>query len=307
MSQICGCHGTHPGHDGRPCDASRTCRCKCRAEVDPIFLDAEEFYRLENYERASELFHKVAENTKNPPLTAEKARFFEAESKKQLGELADAMSTYNRLLNDFSFGVYREQAVARMYDIAMFWLKDTWKQLKMEEEKEEGKRWFVPSNFIHFDKAKPTFDEEAHAVHMLEQVYYNDPTGPYADKALYYIGYVNFKRGHYREADQFLTALVQMDDLNGKRTEMRDAAWQLVVYAKLNSTGGPLYDGRKNSEALKIIQQAQATVPKFAADNGDWISRQQETIRFAQAEKDFALGEYYRQPATRHRPGSTTS
>ncbi len=263
-------------------------------EMDPRLLDAEEFYRLEAYQRAADIFHAVAEDTKNPPLIAEKARFMEGEAKKQIGDLVDAMSTYNRLLQDFSFGVYREQAVARMYGIALYWLEDTWTQLDMEKEKEAGKRWYVPSNFLHFENAKPTFDEESHAVHMLEQVYYNDPTGPYADKALFIVGYVNFCRGHWREADQFLTELVRMEDRHGKRTKLRDQAWEMVIIAKQNCTGGPEYDGRKNAEAIKVIQQAQATSPKFASDHGDWVASQLGRIRLQQAEKDYSLAEYYR-------------
>ena len=162
---------------------------------------AEEFYRQEEWEKAGKLFGKVADDKANPPLQAERARFYEGECLRMRHLYPDAMSTYNRLLMEFQRGVFREKAVARMYEIANYWLDDTRAQLDAEMQKAEGKRWFVPGNFFHLtDKSKPSLDEEGHALKMLEQVYYNDPTGPYAEKALFAAGYVYFRRGNFQRS-----------------------------------------------------------------------------------------------------------
>lgn len=255
---------------------------------------AEDFYRTENYKKAEKLFAKVADDTNNPPLHAEKARFYEGECQRMRGDFVDAMSTYNRLLKDFQYGVYRERAVAKMYDIANFWLEDTRKQLDAEQEKAEGKRWFVPWNFVHFDKKKPTFDEEGHALKALENVYYNDPTGPYAEQALFMAGYVNFRRGNFREADQLLTQMIDTSDRHGRKSELRDQAYELAILAKNNSTGGPDYDGRKAAESLKLIHQARMTNPELVTKRGDFLDNQTKMIRYMQAEKDYDIAEFYR-------------
>lgn len=255
---------------------------------------AEELYLQEQWSKAESLFEKVADDTSNPPLHAEKARFFEAECLRLQGDYVDAMSTFNRLLIDFQYGVYREQAVGRMYEIANYWLDDTRTQLEAEQEVADGKRWFVPFNYIHFEKSKPTFDQEGHALKMLETVYFNDPTGPYADKALFAAGYVQFRRGNFREADQLLSQLIENSDRGGRKSEYRDRAYELAILAKNNSAGGPHYDGRKASESLKLINQARMTSPELATQRGDFLDNQMKMVRYMQAEKDYDIAEFYR-------------
>lgn len=255
---------------------------------------AEELFQAGDYRKAEKLFAKVADDTSNPALQAEKARYFEAECERLRGDLPGAMGTCTRLLKDFQYGVYRERTVGKMFEIANFWLDDTRSQLDAEAEKAVGKRYFVPWNFLHFDKKKPTFDEEGHALKAMEQVYYNDPTGPYAERALFMAGYVHFRRGRFKEADQLLTQVVEAIDRNNKKSELRDQAIELAILAKNNSTGGAPYDGRKAAEALKLIHQARLTSPEMANNRADFLDRQAKIVRIMQAEKDFDIAEFYR-------------
>jgi len=257
-------------------------------------VEAENAYRNEDWVKAAKHFGIVAEEKSNPPQIAEKARFFEAEAKRMQFRYPSAMSTYNRLLMDFERGVFREKAVGRMFEIANYWLDDTRKQMDAQREKLDGKRVSVPWNFVHFlDKTKPDFDEEGHALKMLEQVYFNDPTGPYAERALYMAGFVQFHRKKFKEADQLLTQLIEMDDRNGKKSKLRDQAIELVILAKNNSTGGPDYDGRKAAEALRLIHQTKMTNPELASERGEFLDNQQKMIRYMQAEKDYNIAEFY--------------
>jgi len=284
-----GCHGSslfHKDHGGKPAGTV----FKGAADM----AAAEELYLKEEWKPAQVLFEKVAEDTANPPLHTEKARFFEAECLRLRGKYVDAMSTFNRLLQDFQYGVYREQAVGRMYEIANYWLDDTRAQLEAEQEVEEGKRYFVPNNYIHFDSSKPTFDEEGHALKSLEQVYYNDPTGPYADKSLFAAGYVQFRRGNFQAADQLLSQMIDNADRQGKKSEYRDRALELAILAKNNCAGGAHYDGRKAGEALKMINQAKLTSPTLVAERGEFLDTQAKMVRYIQAEKDFDIAEFYR-------------
>ena len=134
---------------------------------------------------------------------------------------------------------------------------------------------------------------------MLEQVYYNDPTGPHADVALFWLGKVNFFRNNFRDADRFLSELISLDDRGlGKtpskeREELRDMAFELAILAKINASGGPEYDGRKFAEALQMIQTAQMSSPGLAKRT-DFLDTQRQMIWRLQAQKDFEQAEFYR-------------
>ncbi len=263
-----------------------------------MMADAEAAFAAEDFKKARKLFGKVADDTANPALVAEKARFYEAECRRQQKEYPDAMATYHKLLNDFQYGVYRERAVGQMYAIADYWLEDTRGQMEKEAEKSEGKRWFVPWNFVHFDKTKPLLDEEGHALKSLENVYFNDPTGPHAEKALFLAGYVHFHRGNFKEAEQLLSQMLEIGERNPPKNEeiakLRERGYELAILAKNNATGGAAYDGRKAGEALQMIQRAKATQPELVAKRGEFLDNQMKMIRYQQAEKDFQIAEFYR-------------
>ena len=263
-----------------------------------MMAEAEEAFSAENYKKAEKLFGKVADDTANPALVAEKARFHEAECQRLRKDYPDAMGTYNKLLKDFQYGVYRERAVGRVFEIADYWLEDTRAQMDAEKEKEEGKRWFVPWNFVHFNKSKPMLDQEGHALKALENVYFNDPTGPHAETALFLAGYVHFHRSNFKEADQLLSQMLELSERNPPRSEeirkLRVRAYELAILAKNNATGGPSYDGRKSAEALQLIQRAKMTQPELVASHGEFLDNQMKMIRYQQAEKDFEIAEFYK-------------
>jgi outer membrane protein assembly factor BamD (BamD/ComL family) len=308
VALIAGCGVTMPIHKSKP-DEKSTASMVIKAghiEEDAaqsykgakVMAEAEAAFAAENYERARKLFGKVADDTANPALVAEKARFHEAECRRLLKEYVDAVATYNKLLTDFQYGVYRERAVGQMFVIADFWLEDTRKQMDAEREKAEGKRTFVPWNFVHFHKSKPLFDQEGHALKALENVYFNDPTGPYAEEALYRAGYVHFNRGNFKEADQMLSQMIEVAERNPPKSpeaaKLRERAYELAILAKNNATGGPAYDGRKSAEALQMIQRAKMTQPELAASRGDFLDNQMKLIRQQQAQKEFETAEFYR-------------
>ncbi|MBL8868103.1 MAG: hypothetical protein JNK93_21335, partial [Planctomycetia bacterium] len=76
----------------------------------------------------------------------------------------------------------------------------------------------------------------------------------------------------------------------------------LAIISKNNSTGGAVYDGQKASEALQLVNHAEASMPEFSdTEKRDFLTRQKLAIRAQQAEKDFKTAEYHEQ--TKH-PGS---
>jgi outer membrane protein assembly factor BamD (BamD/ComL family) len=250
---------------------------------------AHELYRRGDYAGARKLFRSVADNTKNAAAVAEEARFYEAECLRQQSYYPAAADTYVQMLNDFPSGAYREQAVQHIFDIANYWLDDTRKEMQQVKERREGKRWFVDQEFVHWDRTKPFLDEEGHAIEKLEQVHYNDITGPMADKALFLMGSVRFFDEDYKEADHYFSQLVEMHP----NSKLAPQAVELAIIAKELSPGGSDYDGRKVAEARKLVHAALGNYPELASKKSEFLERQLIAITIQQAETDYKRAQFY--------------
>jgi len=249
-----------------------------------------ELYRNGNYAKAERIYRKIADNTKNSPQVAEEARYYEAECLRRQEKYPKAADTFNKLLTDFPSGAYREQAVQHMFEIANYWLDDTRKDMEVDKEIRDGKKWFAVPTIVHLETARPLFDEEGRAIEKLEQVRYNDMTGPLADKALFLAGSVKFFRKDYKDADQYFTQLVDMHP----NSPFAEQALELGIISKQLSTGGALYDGRKVAEARRLVDTALRNYPGLASKKTDFLNRQLYSITMQQAEKDFETAEFYR-------------
>jgi tetratricopeptide (TPR) repeat protein len=261
------------------------------AEKDKLKLQmagAHEFFRQEQYEKAQLLFHHLADE-KNPPAVFQEARFYEAECYRLQGMYPKAADTYADLMKKFRNNPYRDVCNQRMFDIATFWLEDTWAQMREEEEKRKGDRWFVQPRFVSFEKKKPLVDREGRALEVLDQVRFNDMSGPLADKALFLAGHVKLFREDYREAEQYFT---QIQEQHPKST-FAPQAIELAIFAKQMATGGSDYDGRKLAEARQLVDAA-LRMPEVDDKKKQAMVNQLKGITAQQAEKDFKQAEFYR-------------
>jgi outer membrane protein assembly factor BamD (BamD/ComL family) len=261
---------------------------------------AKELFRQGEYAKAEKLFHRIAEDTHNATQIAEEARYYEAECLRLQGNLPRAADTYTRMLNDFQSGAFREQAVQHMFEIANLWLDDTRQEMVETREMREGKRWIVLPHFIHFDKGSPFLDKEGRALEVLEQVRYNDMTGPLADKALFLGGSVKFFNEEYRESDLMFTQLVEMYP----NSPFAAQAVELAIISKHMGTGGADYDGRKVAEARELVKTALRSYPQLAQDEKkrDFLNRQLQGITLQQAEKDYKMANFWER--TGHEPSA---
>jgi outer membrane protein assembly factor BamD (BamD/ComL family) len=247
-------------------------------------------HRDGKFSEAEKVFHRIAENTKNSPPIAEEARYYEAECLRRQARYPKAADTYARMLTDFPSGAYREQAVQHTFEIANYWLDDTRKEMEESKEQREGKRWIVWPEFAHFAKTKPFLDEEGRALEKLEQVRYNDMTGPLADRALFLAGSVKFYRKEYKEADFLYSQLIEMHP----NSPYIEQALELAMISKQLSTGGAAYDGRKLAECRRLVDTALRNYPEFAHKKGEFLNKQLFSITMQQAEKDYQVAEFYR-------------
>src|SRR4030088_2126261 len=114
---------------------------------------AQEVFRKQGDGAAARAFKKISDNTENSPATAEEAFYYEAECERLRNHLTAAEGIYKNKLNEFPPGASRQQACQRLYDIAIYWLKDTDAEIT---ERGEGKKTFVmPAQLrMNFDSSK---------------------------------------------------------------------------------------------------------------------------------------------------------
>jgi outer membrane protein assembly factor BamD (BamD/ComL family) len=267
-------------------------------EADAKMSRGDEMFQAGQYPEARRIFSRLAENTHNPVLLAEKARFMEAECLRAENQFPEAVDTYHRMLKDFPAGAYRVRACKEVFDIANYWLDDT--RAELEKHKDGDTGWKMPKLPDLTDPTKPRVDQEGEALKALEFVYTHDLTGPSGDKALFWAGYVHFVREDYDEADHCLSMLVEFH----KDSPLRPKAVEMAILAKNNATGGPDYDGQKCAEALQLVRQAEATMPEFSGEEkSQYLLRQKMAIRMQQAESEFRTAEYYERIG---KPGSAS-
>jgi tetratricopeptide (TPR) repeat protein len=268
------------------------------SEAEAKMARAEEQFAAADYPAARATYAGLADNTRNPLLLAEKARFKEAECYRLTKEYPKAVDTYHRLLQDHQTGAYRRAACKEIFEIADYWLDDTRAEIEAARAGEKKPWVSLPKWSDLTDGTKPRIDREGEALKALEFVWTNDLFGPYADKALFWSGFVHFYRGNYEEADETFSRLVEFH----KESPLRPKAVEMAVMSKNNATGGADYDGTKCAEAMQLVRAAEIGMPEFAdPEKGELLTRQKMMIRMQQAEKDFRRGQYYER--TGH-PGS---
>jgi TolA-binding protein len=274
-------------HDGRPTVGPA-------ADIE----SGKQLFARNQYSAAERIFSRVADNQKAPPHLAEEARYYQGECLRMQAYYPSAADTYCRQLKDFPSGMYQQQALKRIFDIANYWLDDTRDAMEAHVAQESGQRWLTwPVRAVSFERSKPILDVEGRAVQAMETVYLNDPTGPLGELALFYIGSVKFFRADYKDADFHFNQIVKHHP-NGK---LAAKALEMSIVCKQRSVAGPDYDGRKIAEARELIHTALQAYPEVAAKRSEFLEEQLKTIHERQAAKDYGIAEFYRR--TGH-PGS---
>jgi outer membrane protein assembly factor BamD (BamD/ComL family) len=258
--------------------------------TDAELAGAREFFRREEYAKAQKLYHHIANNDKNPIFAIQESLYFEAECRRLQGDLPGAADLYANLLKNHNISPYKDMAIQHIFEIATYWLQDTWDEFQECQERREGKRWFVCPRFISLDKRKPFLDREGRAIERLKDVStYEARGGAFRDKALFLCGYVYWKKESYLDADTEFTALSS----NCPDSPYAPYAIELAIKSKLMSTGGEMYDGRKVADARKLVDEA-LRMPNLSDEKKKDLSALLNNINAHQAEKDFQMAEFWR-------------
>lgn len=229
------------------------------------------------FARAATLFDRAAEAEPESAL-AQDARFMQAECLFFTDRLPAAADVYQKLQKDFPRNRHSDRIAARLFEITQYWI---------DTDKARPRSWW---SLNLFDPTRPRLDTQGHAIRILDQIRYDDPTGRLADDATMAAAAEYIRQGDYEMADEFLTDL---------RDTFPDSdhfflAHLLGIRAKLETYGGPRYSGLMLEEAEKLITQTRQRFPQKMQDQeiADMIARAAAEVAYRRAEHLFQRAQY---------------
>ncbi|WP_153557096.1 tetratricopeptide repeat protein [Roseimaritima sediminicola] len=242
-------------------------------EGDRVFQAAAELPREQakaEYQRAAKLFVRAGEAHRGTALEQD-ALLMAGESFFFADRLTDAEEMFSKLQKEHPRNRHNDRAAARLFEISQFWI----------ETAKVGDRSWMPVNF--FDPSRPFMDADGHAIRVLDNIRYNDPTGLLSDDATMAAGVEKMRQGRYQEADEFFTDLRETfpDSEHQFNAHIMGLRCKLLIYA------GPSYSGIMLDEAEKLLRQTRRRFPDRLQDQqlSQELTKVAAEIDFRKAEK----------------------
>ncbi len=233
--------------------------------------------RKKTFTKAAKSFRKSAEAAPESAIEQD-AMFMQAESLFFADSLTDAAEVYQELQKNHPRNRHNDRIAARLFSISRYWI-DTVKSSK--------KSW-SPINLT--DASRPRVDTDGHAIRVLDQIRYDDPTGRLADDATMAAAAEYIRQEKFEEADEFLT------DLRETFTDSEHLflAHLLGIRTKLSIYGGPRYSGLVLEEAEKLVKQTRTRFPDKMSNPkyAKMVARAASEIAFHRAERLAYRAEY---------------
>lgn len=230
-----------------------------------------------DFVKAAKHFEKAAKAHPGSAI-AQDATFMQAESLFFADHLPKAEQAYARLQKEFPNSRHNDRAAARLFSIAQYWI----------ETEKAGASRIAKVNFT--DEKRPWFDVDGHAVRVLDQIRYDDPTGRLADDATMAAAVEKFRQKKYNDADEFLT------DLRETFTDSEHLfnAHLLGIRCKLEMYAGPKYSQLVLDEAEKLIRQTRMRFPDKMQEPEirEVIARASAEVDFRKAERLYVRAQY---------------
>ncbi|MGI9472454.1 MAG: tetratricopeptide repeat protein, partial [Rubripirellula sp.] len=248
-------------------------------EADALFRKATTETKEESvatYRDAAKLFKSAGEAAPGTALEQD-AMYMQGESLFFADRLREATEVYETLQKDFPRNRHLDRVAARLFSISQYWI-DTVKA-------DDG--WF---KLNLTDPKKPRLDTDGHAIRVLDQIRYDDPTGRLADDATMAAAAEYIRQKKYEDADEFLTDLRE----TFSDSEHLFLAHLLGIRCKLEIYAGPAYSGLVLEEADTLVRQTRERFPNRLAEPnyGDMVARAAAEIAFMRAERHAYRAEY---------------
>lgn len=224
-----------------------------------------------DFYKAAKLFAKAAKSSKDYPALQQDALFMEGESMFFADRLTSATEAYQKLQKNHPRSKHNDNVAARLFEISRYWI---------DAARAGDDSWFKVNLT---DNTRPTYDAKGHAIRVLDQIRYDDPTGRLADDATMAAAAEYLRLEQYDKADEFLT------DLRETFTDSDHMfmAHILGIRAKLEVYAGPTYSGLALQEAEKLVKQTRQRFPDRLRDKeiSDLLARASAEISLLRAER----------------------
>ena len=242
-------------------------------QADAIYREAKTLSReqaIPQFSSAAKLFRKANEAAPGTALQQD-AMFMQAESLFFADKLTQASEAYTKLQKDYPRNRHNDRITARIFSISQYWI---------DIEKATEGQMSLP-NFV--DSKRPRMDPDGHAIRLLDQLRYDDPTGKLADDATMAAAAEFIRQKKFDKADEFLT------DLRETYTDSDHLflAHLLGIEAKLQVYAGPIYSGLVLDEAKELVQKTRQRFPDKLRDPqyDDVLAKSAAKISMLQAER----------------------
>lgn len=242
-------------------------------KADALFKEASrapKATRTGMFAEAAELFKDAGDEAPGSGLQQD-AMFMQGESLFFANDLNGARDTFENLQKKFPRNRHSDRAAARLFSISKYWI---------DISKAGSDSWYT-LNF--FDSTRPWRDADGHAVRVLDQIRYDDPTGKIADDATMAAAAEYIRNEQYERADEFLT------DLRETFTDSDHLflAHLLGIRCKLEIYAGPRYSERVLDEADTLVKQTRRRFPNELREKkySDLLARAAAEIAYHKAEK----------------------
>lgn len=226
---------------------------------------------------AAELFEDAGDEAKGSALHQD-ALFMQGESLFFANDLNGARDAFEKLQKEFPRNRHSDRAAARLFSISKYWI---------DISKAGSDSWYTVNLF---DSTRPLRDADGHAVKVLDQIRYDDPTGKLADDATMAAAAEHIRSEQYEKADEFLTDLRE----TFSDSDHLFLAHLLGIRCKLEIYAGPRYSERVLDEADTLVQQTRRRFPNELREQkfADLLARAAAEIDYHKAEKLAYRAEY---------------
>lgn len=227
--------------------------------------------------KAAKLFGQASEAAPGTALEQD-SLYMQGESLFFADRLMEATDAYQKLQKEYPRNRHIDRVASRLFSISRYWIET----VKAS-----------PSSTFRInltDATRPRVDADGHAIRVLDQIRYDDPTGRLADDATMAIAAEHIRQEKFEEADEFLTDLRE----TFADSEHLFLAYLLGIRTKLEVYAGPAYSGLVLDEAETLVRQIRERFPDKLADPkySDIVARASAEIAFLHAERIAYRAEY---------------
>jgi TolA-binding protein len=249
-------------------------------EADALFRTADsqsEKLSKGTFAKSAKIFGRAGEAAPGTALEQD-ALFMQGESLFFADRLTEAAEVYQKLQKEHPRNRHDDRVAARLFSISRYWI---------ETVKADDGGWF---KINLTDSKRPRIDTDGHAIRVLDQIRYDDPTGRLADDATMAAAAEYIRQKKFEAADEFLTDLRE----TFSDSEHLFLAHLLGIRCKLEVYAGPRYSGLILEEAETLVKQTRQRFPDKLGEKeyGDMVARAAAEIAYMRAERLIYRADY---------------